>query len=277
VREPDVTGRSDRWSRVAVGAGALLLVVAAVVGWRLVSADPAYDAHTPLADQCHDVPEGAERVAMTRDGVTLGGAMVGAADARVGVVLRQGAGQTICDWLPWAGVVAHRTGARVLLFDRRGAGSSAGPADLTAEPGDLADAVALLHRQGARRVAVVGASMGSSVTFAALDSLRPAPCALVAISPVLLARDSNGTVDGRAADRYPPNLWLTWEEQNPAIVADVDHIRARARDRRDPAPHLHGVDTHDHSIRLVEDHGDVRAFLLDAIRSCTDRRQRATG
>jgi len=269
-----VTGRSGRRSWVAGGAGALLLVAAAVVGWRLVSADPTYDARTPLADQCHDVPDGAERVDLKGDGgFTLGGAVVGPSDALVGVVLRQGASQTICDWLPWAGAVAERTGARVLLFDRRGAGSSPGDADLTAEPGDLADAVALLRRQGAHRVAVVGSSMGNSVTFAALDTLRPAPCALVAVSPVLVSSDSHGTVDGRQADRYPPSLWLTWEEQNPAIVADVAHIRARARDQQNPAPHLHGVDTHDHSIRLVEEHGDVRAFLLQAIRSCSDRRQ----
>jgi pimeloyl-ACP methyl ester carboxylesterase len=259
---------------VAVGAGAVLLVAAAAVGWRLVTAEPSYDARTPLTDQCDDVPDGAERVALrSDDGFTLGGAVVGPTDARVGVVLRQGASQTICDWLPWAGAVAHRTGARVLLFDRRGAGSSPGDSDLTAEPGDLADAAALLRRQGVQRVAVIGSSMGNSVTFAALGSLRPAPCALAAISPVLVSSDSNGTVDGAAADRYPPNLWLTWEEQNPSIVAGVEQIRSRARDQGNPSPHLHGVDTHDHSIRLVEEHGDVRAFLLDAIRSCSDRRQ----
>ena len=270
----DVTGRSGRRSWIAGGAGALLLVAAAVVGWRLVSADPTYDARTPLTDQCHDVPNGAERVDLKGDdGFTLGGAVLGPSDARVGVVLRQGASQTICDWLPWAGSVADRTGARVLLFDRRGAGSSPGDADLTAEPDDLADAVTLLRRQGAHRVAVVGASMGNSVTFAALDTLRPAPCALVAVSPVLTSSDSHGSVDGRKASRYPPNLWLTWEEQNPAIVAAVAHIRAQARGQHNPAPHLHRVDTHDHSIRLVDEHGDVRAFLLRAILSCTDRGQ----
>jgi pimeloyl-ACP methyl ester carboxylesterase len=269
-----VTERSDRRSWIAGGTGVLLLVAAAVVGWRLVSASPTYDARTPLTDQCHEVPDGAERVELRGDdGFTLGGAVVGPSDARVGVVLRQGASQTICDWLQWAGAVADRTGARVLLFDRRCAGSSPGDADLSAEPDDLADAVALLRRQGAHRVAVVGSSMGNSVTFTALDTLRPKPCALVAISPVLVSSDRHGTVDGRRADHYPPSLWLTWEEQNPAIVADVAHIRARARSQRNPAPHLHGVDTHDHSIRLVEEHGDVRAFVLEAIRSCSDRRQ----
>jgi hypothetical protein len=71
---------------------------------------------------------------------------------------------------------------------------------------------------------------------------------------------------------YPRNTWITWEEQNPAIVAEAALIRAHARDQHLPAPHVHRVDTHDHSIQLVENHADVRAFVLDAIRSCSTRR-----
>ena len=70
--------------------------------------------------------------------------------------------------------------------------------------------------------------MGNSVTFAALDELSPAPCALVSISPVLVASDSHGTVDGRGDLPYPREVWIAWEEQNPSIVANVQLIRARA-------------------------------------------------
>jgi pimeloyl-ACP methyl ester carboxylesterase len=243
------------------------------VGWRLVSADTTYDATTPLDHQCGQVPDGAARVVLRGDdGLRLGGAAVGPADAQVGVVLRQGAGQTICDWLPWAGEVAARTHARVLLFDRRGHGSSPGGEDLVVEPRDLADAVGFLRRSGVRRVAVVGSSMGNSVTFAALGDLPARPCALVAISPVLVSSDAGGTVDGRAPVRYPSNVWITWEEQNPFIAREVGRIEARARHQHLPAPHLHAVDTHDHSIVLVDRHRDVRAFVLAAIRSCSTGR-----
>jgi pimeloyl-ACP methyl ester carboxylesterase len=167
--------------------------------------------------------------------------------------------------------VSDRTGARVLLFDRRGHGSSPGEADLAAEPGDLVSAVGLLRRRGARRVALVGSSMGNSVTFAALDDLSNPPCALVAISPVLTTSDSSGTVDGRARVPYPPGVWVTWEEQNPLIVADARLIVSHARAQRLPAAHVHGVDTHDHSIRLVQNHPDVRSFVRQAIRSCSRR------
>jgi pimeloyl-ACP methyl ester carboxylesterase len=257
---------------VLVGVTLVLMIVAvAALGWRLVTGDSTYDPQTPLADQCGDIPHDATRVTIKRDDeMTLGGALVGPSDAEVGVVLRQGAGQTICDWLPLADIVARHTGARVLLFDRRGRGSSPGEGDLTAEPGDLVAAVDLLRQQGADRVALVGSSMGNSVTFAALDELSPQPCALVSISPVLVASDSHGTVDGRADVPYPREVWITWEEQNPSIAANVELIRARARHQHIPPPHLHGVDTYDHSIQLVDNHQDVRAFILQAVHSCTD-------
>ena len=134
----------SRRAGLAVAAGVIVILVAAFVGWRLVTADATYDPETPLADQCDDVPSGASRVIVKADdGRTLGAALVGPSDATVGVVLRQGAGQTLCDWLPWAGEVGQQTGARVLLFDRRGRGSSPGASDLTAEPGDVAAAVAI--------------------------------------------------------------------------------------------------------------------------------------
>jgi pimeloyl-ACP methyl ester carboxylesterase len=256
---------------VAAGAALVLMIgVVALVGWKLVTGDSTYAPKTPLADQCGDIPGGATRITIKRDdGMTLGGAVVGPSDAEVGVVLRQGAGQTICDWLPWASIVARHTGARVLLFDRRGRGSSPGEGDLTAEPGDLVAAVDLLRHEGADRVAVVGSSMGNSITFAALHDLSPQPCALISISPVLVSGDSHGTVDGRADVPYPREVWITWEEQNPSIAANVELIQSQARHQHLPAPHLHSVDTHDHSILLVDNHVDVRAFLLQAVRSCT--------
>jgi hypothetical protein len=117
-------------------------------------------------------------------------------------------------------------------------------------------------------VVLVGSSMGNSVTFSSLKNLPVQPCALVAISPVLVASDSRGTLDGAAVRHYPRNVWITWEEQNPAIVASVDHIRSRASAQGLPEPRLHGVATHDHSIGLIDKHPDARDFVSDAIRSC---------
>jgi pimeloyl-ACP methyl ester carboxylesterase len=250
--------------------GVVLLLAAGAVGWHLATDDPAIGPRTSLADQCGDVPPNADRVELTGSGGrVLGAALVGPSSAKVGVVLRQGASQTICDWLPWAGDVVAKTGARVLLFDRRGSGSSPGAADLAAEPTDLVRAVRLLRGRGVDRVVVVGSSMGNAVTFSALPDLPTPPCALVAISPVLAASGAGGSVDGRSATPYPRSLWVTWEEQNPHIVTGVRLIRSQARQQHLPAPHLHGVATLDHSITLVEQHADVRDFLLKAVRSCS--------
>ena len=247
-------------------AGAV--VVIGVVAWPLLDDPPRYDPDTALSEQCDDVPAGAERVTLSRDdGMTLGAALVGPTDAKVGVVLRQGAGQTICQWLPWAGDVADATGARVLLFDRRGQGSSPGESDLTAEAADLASGAALLRRRGIDDVALVGSSMGNSVTFSALDQMPP-PCALVAISPVLVSSDSHGTVDGTAMPALPDSVWVTWEQENGDIVANADLIRSRADAHGGPPPQLLPVDTADHSIGLVEHHDEVRDFVVDAIDSC---------
>jgi pimeloyl-ACP methyl ester carboxylesterase len=258
------------------GRAVLALVVApsvvAVLGavaWRLLDDPPTYDPDTALSEQCDDVPSAAERVTMSRgDGMILGAALVGPEDAEIGVVLRQGAGQTLCQWLPWAGEVAEATGARVLLFDRRGQGSSPGESDLTAEPADLAGAAELLRRRGMDDVALVASSMGNSVMFSALGRLPTPPCALVAISPVLVSSDSHGTVDGTSMAGLPDNVWVTWEEQNGDVADNADLIQSRASDLGVPAPRLLPVDTDDHSIGLVHNHDEVRDFVVDAIDSC---------
>ncbi len=188
-------------------------------------------------------------------------------DAQVGLVLRQGASQKICEWLPWAGQVADETGTRVLLFDRRGRGSSPGEGDLSQEPSDTKIAVAYLRSSGTPRVAVAASSMGNSIMFSALPDLSPDPCAVISISPVLVSGDSHGTVDGSGLGDLPDNVWVTWETGNPGVADTAERIADRAStDGRDV--HTLPVDTDDHSRQLVLNHPDVRDFLLDAIDSC---------
>jgi pimeloyl-ACP methyl ester carboxylesterase len=245
------------------------VVVLTAFAWRLLDDPPTYDPKTALTEQCDGVPDDAERIMLSRPaGMTLGAALVGPPGARVGVVLRQGAGQTICQWLPWAGDLAEATGARVLLFDRRGRGSSPGEADLTAEPADLADAVGLLRNRGVDEVGLVASSMGNAVAFSALGRLSPQPCVVVAVSPVLTASDSVGTVDGTSMERLIDNVWVAYEEQNDSIVAGADLIESRADEMGLPPPQLLPVDTADHSIGLVQNHDEVRDFVVDAIGSC---------
>lgn len=241
---------------VAVGAAAVLLVLSLRGGdtGREVAPDAA------LADQCDDVPQEARRLTLTAaDGRALGGALVGDQDAATGLVVRQGASQTICAWLPLAGRIAEETGVRVLLFDRRGSGSSPGGPDLASEPADTITAVDWLRDHGAAQVALMGSSMGNAVVFSALPDLDPAPCAVLSVSPVLAA----GPLDAVAPRAVPGNVWVTWETGSAGVADSAERIASASG-----AARTLPVDTEDHSIGLVDRHAEVADFLVEAAASC---------
>lgn len=190
----------------------LLLVlgvaVAASVAWQWWARNRTVAPLTPLGEQCaEEIPRGADRVTFRgAEGTTIGAASVGPSDARTAVLLRQGASQTLCDWLPWAADLAEETGARVLLFDRRGRGSTSADEGLVHEPQDLARAAALLAEDGADHLVLVASSMGNSVQLTALPLLEEPPCALVAISPVLSYGDDSGRLTPDPAG-LPASAW----------------------------------------------------------------------
>jgi pimeloyl-ACP methyl ester carboxylesterase len=255
---------------VALVAGSAALVTkTATLGFAYRDRHRTFAPDTPLSKQCEDPPADAERITLTgADGFTLGAALVGPEDARVGLVLRQGASQRICEWLPWAAQVAEQTGARVLLFDRRGRGSSPGEGDLRKEPVDTTIAVDYLRKAGIRDVALMASSMGNSIMFSTLPELADPPCAVVSVSPVLVSGDANGTVDGSALTALPDQVWVTWENGNAEVVSNAELIAERAG-AGGVAAHALEVDTADHSRQLVLNHAEVRAFLADAIGSCS--------
>src|SRR5947207_2945709 len=109
-------------------------------------------------------------------GVMLGKGPVGVA---VGHELRA----DLCNWLPFARLLARR-GYRVLAFDFRNAGSSApvsgahaGWLDL-----DLAGAAAALRSAGANKVLLGGASLGAAAALVAAGRGEGAPAAVFSLS-----------------------------------------------------------------------------------------------
>lgn len=231
MAHPKRRSRSAQLSAAIVAVILLTgLVVVGRIGWNYYERHRTFSPTTALSAQCDEVPPGAQRITLTgADGVVLGAAVLGPSDAAVGLVIRQGASQKICEWLPWAGRVAAETGTRVLLFDRRGRGSSPAEGDLGKEPDDTRIAVDYLRASGTPQVAVAASSMGNSIMFSALPDLEPAPCAVLAISPVLVSGDANGIVDGSGLRDLPENVWVTWEEGNPGVVANATRILAQAR------------------------------------------------
>jgi pimeloyl-ACP methyl ester carboxylesterase len=161
----------------------------------------------------------------TSDGVVLAGALVGSGP--VAAVLIHEYPRDYCGWLPYSGYLA-RHGVRTLLFDLRCFGRSPCPGGRGHAIADVAAAMAELRRRGARRVALVGASMGGAIAVVAAARLHPA--AVVDLSG---ERDTTGLTPGIDADAGAAAHGVT----APALFAvargdryvPVDDMRAVAR------------------------------------------------
>ena len=119
---------------------------------------------------------------------------------RTAVVLAHQSRGDLCEWQPYARRLA-RLGFFVLAFDFRSHGESAiREGDVSGRlPGDVAAAVKTVRKLGAKRVYVVGASMGGIAALAAAPNIRPALTGVVSVS----APAQMGHLD---ATRWAPKL-----------------------------------------------------------------------
>jgi pimeloyl-ACP methyl ester carboxylesterase len=156
-----------------------LVLVAAVAALALPAATAAGTA--PLEFCASDKAVAPKLVRFrTADGARLLGVALG--NGRVGVVLSHQLGSDFCEWVPYARQLS-REGYRVLAFSFRGSGSSdAGKASPARLDRDVIAAAGELRRLGARRVVIVGASMGGTASLVAAPVLRPAPKLVVSLS-----------------------------------------------------------------------------------------------
>ncbi len=97
-----------------------------------------------------------------------------------GVVFAHQVAGDRCQWLAFARELSAR-GYRALVFDMRGYGSSSGSANI-APHRDVAAAAVELRRRGARKIVLVGASMGGTGVVAAAPGIRPPISGLVDLS-----------------------------------------------------------------------------------------------
>jgi pimeloyl-ACP methyl ester carboxylesterase len=142
---------------------------------------------------CGEPVNGARPIRLrTSDGVTLAGAVTGS--GLVGAVLIHEYPRDLCGWLPYARYLGRR-GVQALAFDLRCFGASACPKGRSHAVTDVAAAVTELHRRGARRVALIGASMGGAIAVVAAARLHPA-----AVIDLSGERDTTGLTAGIDAD-----------------------------------------------------------------------------
>jgi dienelactone hydrolase len=107
----------------------------------------------------------------TRDGVRLDGALVG--EGPMGIVFIHEYPADLCGWWQFA-VHAARRGMHAMLFDMRCLGrSGCGAKGRDGAVSDVRAAIERLRRDGARRIAIVGASWGGTIAVVAGAALHP--------------------------------------------------------------------------------------------------------
>jgi pimeloyl-ACP methyl ester carboxylesterase len=179
------------------------------------------------------------------DGIQLAGRMFGPEDAVAGVVLAHMQPADQSSWFDFADELGG-LGYRALTFDFRGycpggaAGCSQGDADISAIWQDVAGAVGLLHTEGVRRVALIGASMGGTaslivasqadppidavITLSAPDSIEglvAGPDVMQTVTGAKLFIAGNG--DGTAADVAQAFYNQTLQPKRVEILTTSDH------------------------------------------------------
>jgi dienelactone hydrolase len=137
----------------------------------------------------------------------------------------------MCGWWRYAAYLA-RHDVQALLFDLRCFGLSGCPAAGRGRAtDDVAAAMAELRRHGARRIALVGASMGGAIAVVAAARLHPA--ALVDLSGERNTRGLTPGVNanaGAAASKVTaPSLFAVARADRYVPVADMRLIARRVR------------------------------------------------
>ncbi|MFL5767521.1 MAG: alpha/beta hydrolase [Actinomycetota bacterium] len=122
------------------------------------------------------------------DGIRLEGRVFGSGD--IGVVLSHMFPADQRSWWPFAATLAD-DGYLVLTFDFRGycpggnAGCSGGSKDIPKISEDVAAAASYLRNAGAKRIMLIGASMGGTASLLAAAQPEVAPSAIVTLSAPL--------------------------------------------------------------------------------------------
>lgn len=149
------------------------------------------------SSSAHACVKGGELPFRAADGVELIGHRFGGTrpGARTAVVLAHMSDGDLCEWVPYSRTLA-REGFFVFPFDLRGHGHSKGRRNHRRAAADLAAAVRAVRSLGARKVVVVGASLGGIAALVAGPMLTPRVNGIVAVSaPATVA----GTLDARPA------------------------------------------------------------------------------
>jgi alpha-beta hydrolase superfamily lysophospholipase len=219
-------------------------------------------AALPSSGSAHSCVNGNELWFRAADGTRLVGHRFGGKKpgVRTTIVLAHMSVGDLCQWVPYARSLAAK-GLFVFPFDFRGHGFSEGRQNHRRSPGDIAAAVRAVRSLGARKVIVVGASLGGIAAVIAAPNIRPAVAGVVSVSgPAAIA----GELDALpAAERLRmPTLYVAASgDQNPPydFAADAQTLFDATST---PAKRLELVSGSLHGTFLVTGSTSVRGLLL---------------
>jgi len=219
----------------------------------------------PVGNGCRDLATQGRTLRL----VNAAGASLAAVDfgsGPMGVVLAHQSDANMCQWLPYATLLAGK-GYRVVAFDFAGFGASSRPAQKTYVE-DIRTVVSYLRDRGTPKVVVMGASMGATMGIVASAAITPPVDGVIALSPPL-------TFSGVNAEKAAPSL------RAPAlyIAGDDDgdyEVYARQINQATPADlrNLVVVSAPQHGIQFVaadtpeaaQVRADIEAFLAQRLR-----------
>jgi dienelactone hydrolase len=148
-----------------------------------------------------------------------------------------------CDWIPYARRLA-RLGYLTITFDFRGYGASQ-RSTKSRFPADVIAAAKLSRSLGARRVVLVGASMGGTSVLIAAANARPAVDGVVAVSAPSVYGDMNGVAAARKLGM--PVLYLAGDKDD----GFADESRTLYDATSSSAKALEILDSSRHGVRLA--------------------------
>lgn len=207
------------------GVCLLTLVVAAGCGGGARVGVPK-EPPPALATRCASTGEDVEaKVVWFRasDGTLLDGAALG--DGDVAVVLAHESPSDLCPWLPYAKTLAAR-GFLAFAFDFRGMGSSRNSKSFDDQgrfDRDIEAAAAEVRHLGAKKVFLVGASVGGAAALTAAPSVSPEPAGVISLSGETYLSKTLDTMK-QAPRMRAPLLLLVSRHDRYVSVADYQRL-----------------------------------------------------
>lgn len=196
----------------------------------------------------------------TEDNVTLSGTLYGTGTSAV--VFSHMSDGPRSEWRDLPERLAER-GYMTLAYDFRGRGTSGGEFSAAASPDDLRAAVAYVREQGARTVALVGASMGSMAAAKVAATDRPACLVFVAGTTSWNGLD---VTDAEMAANDTPKLFISSEDDT--YINETLHLYDAATPPKEKYLYPGGV----HGTNLFETQGeDFSSRIMTFIESNAPR------